>query len=75
MKQYGSFGGFYTYNNFEFGNIEKGSILIFDNEDKAISYRYDVNTHLYVLYKKKSYQVKQSIICVKSSRIQTQNCC
>ena len=39
----------YNYNHFEFGDFEKHSIIRFDNEDKSISGRRDVNTHLDVL--------------------------
>ena len=49
MEQYGSFGCLDNCNNVEFGNFEKRSIIIFENEDKAIANQYDVNTHFDVL--------------------------
>ena len=42
-----------TCNHVEFGNFEKFSILIFENEDKYIANQYDVNNHLDVLCKHK----------------------
>ena len=53
MEQYGSFGGLDNCDHVEFDNFEKCSILIFDNEDKAIDNWYDVNKNLDVLCKKK----------------------
>ena len=53
MEQYRSFGGLDTCNHVEFGNFEKSSIIIFENEDKAITNKYDVNTHLDVSCNKK----------------------
>ena len=47
--QYGSFGRLDTCNHVELDNFEKCSILIFENEDKAIANQYDVSNHLYVL--------------------------
>ena len=52
-EQYGSFGGLDTCNHVEFVNMEKRSILIFENEDKSITNKYDINTHLNVLPRKK----------------------
>ena len=37
MEQYGYFGSFDNLNNVEFDNVEKHSIIIFHNEDKAIA--------------------------------------
>ena len=41
MEQYGSFGGLYTCNHVEFGNLEKHYVLRFFNEDKDIANLYD----------------------------------
>ena len=53
MYQYGSFGGLDTCYHVEFGNFEIRYILIFDNEDKSIADRYNVNPHLNLLCKHK----------------------
>ena len=53
MEQYGSFSGLDTWNHVEFGNFDKNYIIIFYNEDKDISSRYDVNNHLDLLCKHK----------------------
>ena len=49
MEQYGPFGRLDTCNHVELDNFEKCSILIFENEDKAIANQYDAINHLYVL--------------------------
>ena len=69
MEQYGSFGGLDTCNQCEFGHFDKHYILIFDNEDRTIANWYDVNTHLDVLFKQKSYQLKQLILCVTKIKL------
>ena len=53
IEKYGSFGGLDNCNHVEFGNFEKRSILISENEDKAISNQYGVNTLWDVLCKHK----------------------
>ena len=52
--KYVSFGVLDNSNHVEFGNIEKRSILRFDNEDKAVYNQYDVNINLDVLCKQKN---------------------
>ena len=69
MEQYGSFGGLDTCNHVEFGHFDKHYILIFDNEDRTIANWYDVNTRLDVLFKQKSYQLKQLILCVTKIKL------
>ena len=53
MEKYGSFYVLDTCNHVEYGNFEKRSILIFENNDKAIANWYGAYNHLDVLCKHK----------------------
>jgi hypothetical protein len=51
FEQRGNFGGLDTCNHTEFGNFEKYSKLRNEVENRAISNRFDINTHLDTLCK------------------------
>ena len=53
FEQRGTFGGIDTCNHIEFGKFENFSVLRFENENRSISNRPDINRHLDSLCKHK----------------------
>ena len=56
LEQRASFSGLDTCNYVEFGHFDKYSQLRFDVERRAIYNRFDIDAHLNVLCKIRSYQ-------------------